>query len=200
MELISVSAQESREIVSLDMDRLTAQALRLSPNMITLRDLFRVLWTKYQMIPPSAKSVPRSLLTHLRMFLPYRHRSTYQLRHFVRRVLKDTRYDALVKVMVSPPVDSALGKALQEAFPELKEVVVIPDLSQADPSALNFYLGLVAAKTFAPHFVEGQKNRFGWREGCLRFRHVFTKFCQGQSPAFLRPFSFSRFPRFHCRC
>ncbi|MEZ8221850.1 hypothetical protein GG496_002020 [Candidatus Fervidibacteria bacterium JGI MDM2 JNZ-1-D12] len=200
MELISVSAQESREIVSLDMDRLTAQALRLSPSMITLRDLFRVLWTKYQMIPPSAKSVPRSLLTHLRMFLPYRYRSTYQLRHFVRRVLKDARCDALVKVMVSPPVDSALGKALQEAFPELKEVVVIPDLSQADPSALNFYLGLVAAKTFAPHFVEGQKNRFGWREGCLRFRHVFTKFCQGQSPAFLRPFSFSRFPRFHCRC
>ncbi len=176
MELISVSAQESREIVSLDMDRLTAQALRLSPSMITLRDLFRVLWTKYQMIPPSAKSVPRSLLTHLRMFLPYRHRSTYQLRHFVRRVLKDARYDALVKVMVSPPVDSALGKALQEAFPELKEVVVIPDLSQADPSALNFYLGLVAAKTFAPHFVEGQKIGLGGGRAVFAFAKSLPNF------------------------
>lgn len=168
--------QEGQAITNLDMDRLTAQALRLSPNTVTLRDLFRVLWTKYHLLPPSSKSVPCSLLVHLRMFLPYRHRSIYQLRHFVRRVLKDARCDALVKVMVSPPVDASLGKAVQEAFPELKEVLVIPDMSQADPSALNFYLGLIAAKFFAPRFTENQKIGLGGGRAIFAFAKSLLNF------------------------
>lgn len=174
MEIIPV--QEVQGITSLNMDRLTAQALRLSPNMITLRDLFRVLWTKYHLLPPSAKSVHRPLLTHLRMFLPYRYRSTYQLRHFVRRVLKDPRCDVLVNVTVSPPVDTVLGKVVQEAFPELKEVVVIPDVGSVDRSALNFYLGFAAAKIFASRFVEGQKVGLGGGRAVFAFTKSLLNF------------------------
>lgn len=178
MEFALGSIQGGWGITSLNMDRLTAQALRLSPNTITLRDLFRVLWTKYHLLPPSAKSVPRPLLTHLRMFLPYRHRSTYQLRHFVRRVLKDPRCDVLVNVTVSPPVDTALGKALQEAFPELKEAIVIPDVGSVDRSALNFYLGFAAAKIFASRFVEGQKIGLGGGRAVFAFTKSLLNFVE----------------------
>lgn len=170
--------QGLRDSSKLDLDRLTAQALRLSPNIITLRDLFRVLWTKYHMLPSSSKSVPSLLLAKLRMFLPYRHRSNYQLRHFVRCVLRDARCDALVKVKVSPPFDSDLGKAIQETFPDLKEVIVIPDIASVDRSAMNFYLGLAAAQAFGTRFEEGQKIGLGGGRAVFAFArnlHNFVK-------------------------
>lgn len=60
--------QESFEIAEMDMDRLTAQSLRLQFDTVTVRDLFRVLWTKYHLLKPHIGAVPRSLLEQLRSF------------------------------------------------------------------------------------------------------------------------------------
>jgi len=181
---------DERDFVVLDLDRLTAQALRLSFDTVTLRDLFRVLWTKYHFLSPHAKAVPQALLKSLKMFLPYRQLSFYRLRHFVRRVLKDPRCDVLLEAKINVPIDCAIGEALKEAMPNLKEVIVIPDVGSVDPPALNSYLGLAAAQIFGPRIPEGARIGIGGGRSILAFAKALPNFVKARN---LRFYALSRY-------
>lgn len=174
----------------MDMDRLTAQSLRLQFDAVTVRDLFRVLWTKYHLLKPHIGAVPKSLLEQLRSFYPYRRYSFYQLRYFVRRVLKDPRCKGLLMSQIIPPTDIHLGAALKEALPELKEAVVIPDISFLDPKSLNTYLGLTAAQFFAPMFTDGQRIGLSGGRPLLSFAKALPQFVKAKR---LRLYALSRF-------
>ncbi len=182
--------QALETITTLGVDRLTAQTLRFSFDAVTVRDLFRVLWVKYHELPPHTSVVPRSLLDALRQFLPYRNRTLYQLRHFVRRTLRDERCDALREVIISPPIDKALGKAVQNALPGLREVLVIPSLVPEDPVLLSAYLGTVAARVFAPRFREGQCIGLGGGRAIFAFAKALPRYTQAKR---LTLYALSRF-------
>ncbi|MGQ9727759.1 MAG: sugar-binding domain-containing protein [Candidatus Fervidibacter sp.] len=182
--------QESFEIAEMDMDRLTAQSLRLQLDAVTVRDLFRVLWTKYHLLKPHIGAVPKSLLEQLRSFFPYRRYSFYQLRYFVRQVLKDPRCKALLMSQIVPPTDTHLSAALKKALPELKEAVIIPDISFLDPKSLNAYLGLTAAQFFAPMFTDGQRIGLSGGRALLSFAKALPHFVKAKQ---LRLYALSRF-------
>lgn len=160
----------------LDMHRLPVRALQLSAEPITLRDLFRVLWVKLHALPPHTHAVPRSLLEGLRRFFIYRHRSLYRLRYFVRRALRDPRCNALVATTITPPVDSDLGDAVRSAYPDLRQVIVVPSLAALDPEATNTYLGTVAAQVFAPHFADGHRIGLGGGRAIVAFAKALPQF------------------------
>jgi DNA-binding transcriptional regulator LsrR (DeoR family) len=178
------SFADDRDFVALDLDRLTAQALRLSFDTVTLRDLFRVLWTKYQFLPPHAKAVPQALLKSLKMFYPYRQRSFYRLRHFVRKVLKDPRCEALLEARIVLPVDYEMGKELKAVMPNLKEVIVIPDIASVDSPALNSYLGLAAAQIFGPRISEGARVGIGGGRSVFAFAKALPNFVKARNLRF----------------
>jgi len=140
-------------------------------------------------LPPHTSAVPRKLIDGLRIFLPYRQRSSYQLRHLVRRVLKDPRSDSLLAKTVTPPIDAELGEAVREAFPGLRRVVVIPDVGELDTAALNGYLGLAAAQVFAPQFDEGQRIGLGGGRAIFSFAKALAHF---SLPKRLRFYALSR--------
>jgi len=175
---------DDKDFVVLDLDRLTAQALRLSFDTVTLRDLFRVLWTKYHFLSPHTKAIPRALLKSLKMFYPYRQRSFYQLRHFVRKVLGDPRRRVLLEARIILPIDHEMGKELKAAMPNLKEVVIIPDVASIDPPALNSYLGLVAAQIFGPRIPEGARIGIGGGRSILAFAKALPNFVKARSLRF----------------
>jgi DNA-binding transcriptional regulator LsrR (DeoR family) len=175
---------DDRDFVALDLDRLTAQVLRLSFDTVTLRDLFRVLWTKYHFLSPHAKAVPQALLKSLKMFLPYRQRSFYRLRHFVRRVLKDPRCDVLLEAKINLPIDCAMGEALKEAMPNLKEVIVIPDVDSVDPLSLNSCLGLAAAQVFGPRISDGARVGIGGGGSVFAFTKALPNFVKARNLRF----------------
>ncbi len=183
-------SQGIKPITTMSMDRLTAQALRFSfGSTVTVRDLFRVLWTKYHSLPPHVSAVPHELLNALRTFLPYRDRSDYQLRHLVRRALRDERCEVLIGTVVIPPIDTALSESLRKVFPALKEVVVIPELAFHASEALDNYLGLAAAKVFAPRFENGQNIGLGSGKAIFAFAKALVHFSTAQH---LRFYALSR--------
>lgn len=91
---------------------------------------------------------------------------------------------------IIPPTDIHLSAALKKALPELKEAIVIPDISLLDSKSLNAYLGLTAAQFFAPMFTDGQRIGLSGGRALLSFAKALPQFVKTKR---LRLYALSRF-------